>query len=688
MSNVHAQIKYPVTKKSDQVDEYFGTKVPDPYRWLEDDNSAATKNWVTEENIVTQNYLATIPFRDSIKNKLEDMWNYERYSSPFKEGAYYYYYKNDGLQDQSVLYRQEGLSGTPEIFIDPNAMSKDGTAALSQPRFTRSKKYCAYLLSKSGSDWQEAYVMDVQTKKILTDKLQWIKFSDISWRTDEGFYYCRYPAPNEQNKLNQQNSDAKLYFHKIGTSQSADELIYEDKEHPFRAITADVTEDDNFLILTISEGTSGSEILVKDLKANTGFSELFKGFSNNATVVTDDEGRLLVLTDEDAPNYQVVSIDPKNPSKENWQVIIPTRTKLLESVGTAGGKLFLTYLEDAASKVYQCSYKGYYAKEIKLPGIGTADGFSGYKADTELFYSYTSFNCPVTIYRYNIASGASELFKKPTVKIDPDDYLTLQTFFKSADGTPVPMFITYKKGMQLNGNNPTLLYGYGGFNIPLTPFFSTSNAFFLEEGGIYVQINLRGGSEYGEEWHKAGMLLNKQNVFDDVFAAVKFLTDKKYTNPQKIALSGRSNGGLLVGACITQHPELFKVALPQVGVLDMLRYHLFTIGWAWAVEYGRSDNKAGFENLYKYSPLHNIKKGVDYPATLVITNDHDDRVVPAHSFKFAARLQECNDGKNPTLIRIGTNAGHGAGIPTTKAIEELTDMWSFTLYNLGMSYKP
>jgi prolyl oligopeptidase len=567
-------------------------------------------------------------------------------------------------------------------------MSKDGTIVPGVPKFTKSKKYCAYLLSKSGSDWQEAYVMDVQSKKLLTDKLQWIKFSSIAWKGEEGFYYSRYPAFEEQNKLSEKNQNHTIYFHKIGTSQSEDELVYDNKTHPLRTVIADVTEDENYLVLHISEGTSGAEILVKDLKTNTPFTVLIKGFDTEAHVVNNDSNRLLVLTNADAPNYKLVSIDPKNPSKENWDVIIPTRTKLLENASTAGGKLFLTYLEDASNKVYQCSYKGYFAKEIKLPGFGTATGFNGDKTDTEIFYSYTSFNCPATIYHYTIAANTSVVFRKPNVKIDPDDYLTIQEFFKSADGASVPMFITYKKGLRLNGNNPTLIYGYGGFNIPLTPGFSISNAFFLEQGGVYVVINLRGGNEYGEDWHKAGMLLKKQNVFNDVFAAAKYLIDNKYTNPQKIALSGRSNGGLLVGACITQHPELFKVALPQVGVLDMLRYHLFTIGWAWGVEYGKSDKKEDFENLYKYSPLHNIKKGVSYPATLVITNDHDDRVVPAHSFKFAATLQEDNSGANPVLIRIGTNAGHGAGIPTDKAIEEVSDIWSFTMYNLGMQFKP
>ncbi len=687
MNIANAQIKYPVTKKTGHADDYFGTRVQDPYRWLEDDNSEETKAWVKEQNAVTGNYLSAIPFRDAVKKKLEEMWNYAKYSSPFKEGDYYYFYKNDGLQNQSVLYRQTGLNGTPEVFIDPNAISKDGTAAPGVPAFTKSAKYCAYLQAQSGSDWQEAYIMDVKTKQLLNEKLQWIKFSGISWKGDEGFYYSRYPQADEKGLLSKQNEFHKLYYHKIGTAQSEDKIVFEDKDHPLRTITGGLTEDNRFLIVDMSEGTSGAELWVKDIVANTDFSLLIKGFENEASVVDNEGDRLLVKTNIDATNYKLVSIDPKNPAKENWIEIIPTRTKLLESVGTAGGKLFLTYLEDASSKVYQCNRKGNLEREIKLPGIGTAGGFGGKTDDKEIFYSYTSFNTPNTIYQYNIASGKSELFRKPDVKINPEDYLTIQSFFKSKDGAQVPMFITYKKGLKLNGKNPTLIYGYGGFNIPLTPAFSISNAFFLEQGGVYVQVTLRGGNEYGEAWHKAGMLQNKQNVFDDIFGAVQFLIDNKYTNPAKIALRGGSNGGLLVGACITQHPELFKVALPQVGVLDMLRYHLFTIGWAWAVEYGRSDKKEDFENLYKYSPLHNLKKGTTYPATLVTTADHDDRVVPAHSFKFAATLQEMNDGKNPTLIRIDNKAGHGAGKPTTKVIEEAADIWSFVMVNLGMGFK-
>ena len=678
-----AQVNYPVTKKVNQTDDYFGTKVEDPYRWLEDDNSSETKDWVQEQNKVTNAYLAAIPFRDKVKKRLEEMWNYAKYSSPFKEGKYYYFYKNDGLQNQSVLYRQVGLQGEPEVFIDPNSMTKDGTVVPGVPAFTKSAKYCAYLQSQSGSDWQEAYIMDVESKKILDEKIQFIKFSGISWKGDEGFYYSRYPAGDERKKLSGKNEYHKVYYHKIGTAQNTDVLVYEDKDHPQMTIGGGLTEDEHFLIISKSQGTSGDELWVKNMRTNADFTLLVKGFDNEANVIDNDGNRLLVRTNIDAPNYKVVSIDPGNPAKENWIEIISANTKLLQGAGTAGGKLFLSYLEDAASKVYQHNLKGLLEREIKLPGIGTASGFSGKIEEKELFYTYTSFNTPSTIYHYDIASGKSELFRRPDVKLKPEDYITVQSFFKSEDGASVPMFITYKKGLKLNGENPTLIYGYGGFNIPLTPAFSISNAFFLEQGGVYVQISLRGGNEYGEDWHKAGMLQNKQNVFNDIYAAVAFLTENKYTNPKKIALRGGSNGGLLVGACITQHPELFKVAIPQVGVLDMLRYHQFTIGWAWAVEYGRSDKKEDFDNLYKYSPLQNLKQGTTYPATLITTADHDDRVVPAHSFKFAAALQEANDGKNPTLIRIESKAGHGAGKPTSKVIEEAADIWSFVLYNLG-----
>ena len=683
-----AQIKYPETRKVTQVDDYFGTKVSDPYRWLEDDKSAETATWVAAENKITQDYLSKIPFREQVRKRLEEMWNYPKFTSPRKEGEYYYYYKNDGLQNQSILYRQKGLSGIPEVFLDPNTMSKDGTAAVGSPAFSKSKKYAAYLIAQAGSDWQEGYAMEVATKKQLSDKVQWIKFSGIAWKGDEGFYYSRYPQPDEKSKMSKQNQFHAVYYHAVGTLQSSDVLIYEDKAHPLRNVNADVTEDERFLLIHTTEGTSGAEIWVKDLKNNQkNFSLLIKGFDTEANVIDNDGERLLVRTNADAPNYKVVSIDPKNPGKENWQTILPTRTKLLQSVGTAGGKLFADYLEDASTRVYQTNYKGILEREIKLPGIGTSGGFGGYREDKELFYNYTSFNYPPAIFRYDIASGKSTLFRKAEAKINADNYQTVQSFFTSKDGAKVPMFITYKKGLQLNGNNPTLLYGYGGFNIASTPSFSISNALFLEQGGVYVLVNLRGGNEYGEAWHKAGMLQNKQNVFNDLIGAAEFLIKNKYTNPDKLAMRGGSNGGLLIGAVMTQRPDLFKVAIPQVGVMDMLRYHNFTIGWAWATEYGRSDKEADFKNLIKFSPLHNLKKGVKYPATLITTADHDDRVVPAHSFKFAATLQADNDGTNPTLIRIETRAGHGAGKPTSKQIEELADIWSFVMYNLGMTFK-
>jgi len=684
-----SQIRYPETKKTGQVDDYFGTKVKDPYRWLEDDNSKETQQWVKAENEITDAYLSTIPFYNKVKKRLEEMWNYAKYSSPFKEGDWYYFYKNDGLQNQSVLYRQKGLDGTLEVFIDPNKMSKDGTAAIGIPSFSKNKKYAVYLEAQAGSDWQIAHVMNVADKELLNDEVNYIKFSGTSWKGDDGFYYSRYPIPDEKSKLTTQNQHHKVYYHKLGKPQSEDVLIYEDKDHPLRTVGAALSEDEHFLIIGTSEGTSGSELWVKDMKnaADDDFKLIIKGFDTEANFIDNDGDYLLVRTNADAPNYKVVLINPKNPAKENWKIIIPERKELLESVGTAGHKLFLTYLQDASSRVYQTNYKGNLEREINLPGIGSASGFNGNVDDTEIFYTYSSFDYPSTIFRYNINTGQTELFRKSEVKIDADNYQTVQSFFTSKDGTKVPMFITYKKGLQLNGNNPVLLYGYGGFNIPMTPAFSIFNAFFLEQGGVSVIVNLRGGSEYGEAWHKAGMLLNKQHVFDDFIAAAQFLIDKKYTNPSKLAMRGGSNGGLLIGAVMTQRPDLFKVAIPQVGVMDMLRYHKFTIGWAWATEYGKSDNKEDFENLYKYSPLQNLKPGVKYPATLVTTADHDDRVVPAHSFKFAATLQADNDGTNPTLIRIETKAGHGAGKPTSKQIDEAADIWSFVMYNLRMDFK-
>lgn len=684
-----AQIQYPVSKKQDISDDYHGRKVEDPYRWLEDDNSAETKNWVKSQNKITFSYLETIPFRDYVRKRLETLWNYPKYSSPFKKADYYYFFKNDGLQNQAIMYRQKGLTAEPEEFLNPNTLNAEGIAALGGFKFSKSGKYFAYSIAVAGSDWQEVYVMETATKKLLTDKIQWVKFSGFSWNGEDGFYYSGYDKPDEKTKLSKQLENHKVFYHKLGTAQTADQLVYEDKQHPLRYHGASLTEDGRFLIVNVSEGTSGGELWYRDMKdpSQKELKLLIPGFKTEPNLVDNDGDRLLVLTDDETPNYKLVSIDPKNPGKKNWKTIIPEKAEALQSVSTGGGYLYAQYLKDASTKVIQYTYDGKQVREITLPGIGTATGFDGEKEDKEFFYTFTSFSTPPTIYNYNIGSGESSVFRKTVTNINTDDFVTEQVFFASKDGTNVPMFLTYKKGVERNGNTPVLLYGYGGFNIPMTPGFSISNAFFIEQGGIYAVVNLRGGSEYGEKWHKGGMLENKQNVFDDFIGAAEFLISKRYTNPDKLAIRGGSNGGLLVGAAMTQRPELFKVALPAVGVLDMLRYHKFTIGAAWAVEYGNADSAKQFPYLFKYSPYHNLKEGVRYPATMVTTADHDDRVVPAHSFKFAARLQEYNGSKNPMLIRVDVNAGHGAGKPTNKLIDEAADIWSFVMYNLGMEMK-
>lgn len=679
-------ISYPQTRKTDVKDDYHGTTIADPYRWLEDDNSADTKAWVTEENTLTQSYLAKIPFRGAIKKRLEVLWNYPRLGTPFRKGDWYYFYKNDGLQNQAIIYRQKSPDAPAEVFIDPNKFSANGTVALGSIAFSKDAKHVAYLIAKAGSDWQQAFIMDVETKGLLTDSLDWIKFSGLSWRGN-GFYYSRYDKPDEAGKLSKKNEFHKVYYHTLGTSQDQDELIHQDKDHPLRNAGVSVTEDERFLILHTSEGTSGTELWYRDMNDpnQTAFKLLVKGFAHEASVLDNDGGKLLVLTSQGAPNYRVMLIDPKH--RESDQVIIPEQKEVLQGVGTAGGWLFLSYLKDASTRIYQYSYSGKMEREISLPGIGTASGFDGEKGDKELFYGFTSYVSPGMVYKYDITSGKSVLFSKPEVKFNPEDYETQQVFFNSKDGTRVPIFLSYKKGIKKDGNNPVLLYGYGGFNIPQTPGFNVSNLFFMEQGGIFAVVCLRGGSEYGEAWHKAGALDHKQNVFDDFIGAAEFLIKDKYTKSDKIAIRGGSNGGLLVGACMTQRPELFKVALPAVGVMDMLRFQLFTIGWAWVTEYGSSANPEQFKYLVKYSPLHNLKPGTKYPATLITTADHDDRVVPAHSFKFAAALQAANAGPNPTLIRIDTQAGHGAGKPTSKQIEEAADIWAFTMYNLGMTVK-
>ncbi|MBE0461659.1 MAG: S9 family peptidase [Candidatus Aminicenantes bacterium] len=678
------QVKYPVTKKVDHVDDYFGTKVEDPYHWLEDENAEEVKEWVEEQNKVTFAYLENIPFREKIRQRVTEVYNYPRYSSPFRAGEYYFFYKNDGLQNQSVIYIQKGLDGKPEVFIDPNKLSPDGTIRIGLVGFSNDNRYVAYSRSEAGSDWQELKVMEVESRKELSDHIQWVKFSGTSWHGN-GFYYSGYDEPEEGQKLTARNKFQKIFYHKLGDSQEKDTLIYEDKDHPFRYKGVSVTEDEKYMFLSISEGTHGNELYYRDLSLkNMEFQPLIKGFEFDSYVIDNAGDKFLVYTNMDAPNYKVILMDPQNPGIENWQTIVPEKPEVLRSANTVGGYMFCSYLKDAYTQVYQYDLTGKLVRGIELPTLGTAGGFYGKKEDKITFYTFNSFTFPPTIYKYDLASGKSEVFHKTEVKFNPEDYVAKQVFYSSKDGTKIPMFIVHKKGLKLNGNNPTYLYAYGGFNISLLPSFSPTNIVLLENGCIYAQPNLRGGGEYGEEWHKAGMLLNKQNVFDDFIAAAEYLIKEKYTSKDKLAIAGGSNGGLLVGACMTQRPDLYKVALPAVGVMDMLRYHKFTVGWGWVVEYGSSDEEEYFKNLYCYSPLHNIKEGISYPATLVTTADHDDRVVPAHSFKFISTLQENHIGKNPVLIRIETRSGHGAS-STTKRIEEISDKFAFMFYNMGIN---
>jgi prolyl oligopeptidase len=681
------KMAYPVAKKVDSAFDYNGTKVADPYNWLEADGSADVKNWIEAENKLTFGYIDSIPYKQNIRKRLEEIWNYPKYSAPSKKGDYYFFSKNDGLQNQSVVYRQKGLDGEPEVFINPNELSTDGTVALGGLSFSNDNKYVAISTSAAGSDWQTVEVWDVATKKSTgKDKLEWVKFSSPSWRGD-GFYYTRYPEPKKGSEYSQASINASICYHKLGTPQSEDKVIYTDPENPYRYYGASVTDDERFLIIYISAGTSGTGILCQDLKDPNGkLQTLFEGFDNNYGVVDNIGDKLLVHTDKGAPKYRLVLVDPKNPATENWKEVIPQSDDLLEGVGTAGGKLFASFLHKAATKMVQYTYEGVKERDIDMPAIGTAGGFSGKKEDKEVFYTFTSFVYPPTIYRYNIETGASEVYKKSEVKFNFDEYETKQITYKSKDGTEIPMFIVHKKGIKLDGNNPCYLYGYGGFNISLSPSFSISRMVLLEKGFVFAMPSLRGGGEFGEDWHKAGMLEKKQNVFDDFIGAAEHLIKEKYTNSSKLAIAGGSNGGLLVGACMTQRPDLYKVCIPVVGVLDMLRFHRSTAGWGWTVEYGNADSAKDFDFLYKYSPLHNIKDGTTYPATLIMTGDHDDRVVPWHSFKFAARLQEAQKGANPILIRVETNAGHGAGKPTSKQIDETSDQYAFIFKNMGLTY--
>lgn len=686
MGEIIAQtnVKYPETRKGEVVDTYFGRKVADPYRWLEDDNSKETADWVEAQNKVTEEYLSAIPYRDQIKERLTKLWNYPRYGVPFHEGDYYYFFKNDGIQNQSVLYYQKSLTDKPVVFLDPNKLSADGTVALGTYAVSKDGKYFAYSVSSSGSDWNEIYIKETSTGKQLNDKIEWVKFSGISWRGD-GFYYSRYDKPTGGGELSSKNEYHKVYYHKLGDDQSADQLIYSNDKYPLRNYGGYTTEDENYLLITESESTSGNALYVKDLsKPTSDFLKIADGFEYEYGVVHNVGNTFYIHTNDNAPRYRLVAVSLDNPAKENWKVIIPEKNEVLQSVHTAGGKFIADYMKDATSKASVISLEGKTLYEMSLPGIGTVAGLNSQHDEDIAFYSFTSFTFPSTIYSYNVNTNKSEVLYSAELEFNADPYISEQVFFTSKDGTKVPMFIVHKKDIQLDGNNPVYLYGYGGFNVSLTPSFSVSRLIFLENGGIFVMVNLRGGGEYGEEWHQAGTKLNKQNVFDDFIGAAEYLISKKYTSPKKIAIAGGSNGGLLVGACMTQRPDLFGVALPAVGVMDMLRFHKFTIGWAWTGDYGSSDNEEEFKYLLGYSPLHNLKKGTCYPPTLITTADHDDRVVPAHSFKFAATLQEAQSCNNPALIRIETKAGHGAGKPVTKMIDEAADIWSFIMYNLGM----
>ena len=678
---------YPSSPKSDRVDDYHGTIVADPYRFLEDPDSEETKVWVEAENKVTFGYLNEIPAREKIKQRLTKLWDYEKYSIPFQEGENYFYFKNDGLQNQSVLYTLKTLDGEPKVLLDPNKLSADGTVALSGLSISENGKLLAYGLSSSGSDWQEWKVRDVETTEDLPDHLKWIKFSGASWTNDnQGFFYSRYDEPNEKTKLEDINYYQKLYYHKLGTSQTEDTLIYQRPDQKEWGFGGGVTEDGHYLVISVWLGTDPKNLFFyKDLtNQNAEVVELIKEFEADYSFIDNDDSVFYFRTDLDAPRAKVIAIDSKNPDKSAWQEIIPQAAETLESVGILNNQFVADYLKDAHSQVKIFDLNGTFVREVELPGLGSVGGFNGKRHDTETFYSFTSFTTPPTIYRYDIVSGKSQLFRQPKVDFNPADYETKQVFYRSKDGTQVPMFITYKKGVKLDGNNPTYLYAYGGFNISITPSFSVSSLVWLEMGGVYAVPNLRGGGEYGEEWHQAGMKLKKQNVFDDFIAAAEWLIGNGYTKSDKLAIAGGSNGGLLVGACMTQRPDLFGAALPAVGVMDMLRFHKFTIGWAWISEYGSPDNLEEFKALYAYSPLHNLKPGTAYPATMITTADHDDRVVPAHSFKFAAALQTAHTGNAPVLIRIETKAGHGAGKPTTKIIEEAADKWSFLVRTLDM----
>ena len=682
-------VNYPKTEKQPVVDTYFNTEVIDNYRWLEDDRSQETEAWVKAENEVTFNYLDQIPYRDQIKNRLKTLWNYEKIGSPFKEGDYTYYSKNDGLQNQSVIYRKKGDDGKEEVFLDPNTFSEDATTSLGGLQFSKDGKTAAYSISEGGSDWRKIIVMDAVTKTIKEDTLVDIKFSGISWKGNDGFYYSSYDKP-EGSELSAKTDQHKLYYHKLGTPQENDLVIFGEIEaEKHRYVSGYLTEDDRYLVISASTSTSGNKLFIKDLtKKNSNLISVIDHFDSDTYVIDNVGSKLYLVTNLDAPNQKIVTVDAGNPTPENWQDFI-AETEHVLSPSSGGGYFFTEYMVDAISKVLQYDMDGTFIREVKLPGVGNAGGFGGKREDTTCYYSFTNYKTPASIYKYNMERGTSELYWSPAIDFNPDDYKSTQVFYISKDGTKIPMIITHKKGLEYNGKNPTILYGYGGFNISLNPRFSVLRAVWMEQGGIYAVPNLRGGGEYGKEWHKAGTQLQKQNVFDDFIAAAEYLVGNEYTSSDYLAISGGSNGGLLVGATMTQRPDLMRVALPAVGVLDMLRYHTFTAGAGWAYDYGTAEqSKEMFEYLKGYSPVHNVKAGVEYPATLVTTGDHDDRVVPAHSFKFAAELQDKQAGTNPALIRIDVKAGHGAGKSLDQVINEYSDIYGFTFYNMGYDQLP
>jgi prolyl oligopeptidase len=682
----HAQIKYPQTKKIDKVDSYFETIISDPYRWLEDDRSTETADWVKAQNQLTFGYLNSIPFRNAIKERMEILWNYEKVSAPFKEGKYTYYYKNNGLQNQSVLYRKDA-AGTEELFLDPNTFSKDATTSLDAVSFSKDGSLCAYSISEAGSDWRKVIFINAETKQSIGDKLIDVKFSGLSWKANEGVYYSSYDKP-KGSELSAKTDQHKLYFHKLGTNQSEDVLVFGDKEKR-RYVGGSVSDDNHYLFISGANSTSGNELYFQDLtKPNAPIQLIHAGFEYDVDVLDNQGTKLFIVTNYKAPNKRIVTVDVSNPTADNWKDCIAETDQVL-SPSTGAGFIFANYMKDAVSLVKQFDYNGQLVREIELPGLGTASGFGGKNEDKIVYFSFTNYVTPSTTYQFSPVDGKSSLYVQPKVDFVSGDYTSKQVFYTSKDATKVPMIITYKKGITLNGKNPTILYAYGGFNVSLTPSFSIANAVWLEMGGIFAVANLRGGGEYGKKWHNAGTKMQKQNVFDDFIAAAEYLIAQKYTSSNFLAIKGGSNGGLLVGATMTQRPDLMKVALPAVGVMDMLRYHTFTAGAGWAYDYGTAeDSKAMFDYIKSYSPVHNVKAGVKYPATLVTTGDHDDRVVPAHSFKFAAELQAKQVGSNPVLIRIETNAGHGAGKPVSKTIEEAADLQAFTLYNMGVKTVP